>query len=187
MKMRTVFLDRDGTINVEKNYLFRKEDFEFIDSVPQAIARLKQNGYQVIVVSNQAGVARGYYTEEDVQKLHYYINEELRKWNAFIDAFYYCPHHPEAGIGKYKVECQCRKPQIGLFQKACKDFSVDKNHSWMIGDNRGDIEAGKQFGLSTIMVRTGYGAELEQKGYRAYDYISDNLYTAVDLILSGEV
>ena len=111
MEKKTVFLDRDGTINVEKNYLYRPEEFEFIPKAPEAIAMLNQAGYQVIVISNQAGVARGYYTENDVETLHNYVNEQLKKWNAHIDAFYYCPHHPDAGIGKYKVKCHCRKPE----------------------------------------------------------------------------
>ena len=187
MSGKTVFLDRDGTINVEKNYLYRIEDFEFIMGAPEAIALLKKNGYQVIVVSNQAGVARGYYTEADVKKLHCFVNEALKKWNTSIDAFYFCPHHPTAGIGKYKRECCCRKPNTGLFEQATKDFEVDKKGSWMIGDNSSDIEAGNKFGLKTVLVRTGYGKKLEQDGYRNYLYIADNLYDAVECILGEGV
>lgn len=104
---------------------------------------------------------------------------------AKIDAFYYCPHHPTGGIGMYKKVCKCRKPETGLLEQACKEYSVDKNESWMIGDNRGDIEAGKKFGIRTIMVRTGYGKQLEQDGYHSYDYIADNLECAVEYILRG--
>lgn len=179
MKRKTVFLDRDGTINVEKNYLYRPEDFEFIDKAPEAIAMLKENGYQVIVITNQAGVARGYYTEEDVRRLHEFINKELEKWNTKIDAFYYCPHHPTAGIGKYLSDCECRKPKTGMLQRASQDFQVDIEKSWMVGDNRGDIEAGNAFGLKTILVRTGYGKELEEIGNLTYNYMADNLYIAV--------
>lgn len=182
---KTVFLDRDGTINTEKNYLYKIEDFEFIEGVPEAIARLKQQGYCVIVVTNQAGVARGYYKEEDVKKLHQYINSKLEKWGTKIDAFYYCPHHPTGGIGVYKKVCNCRKPETGLFEQACKEYSIDKKESWMIGDNQGDIEAGRKFGIKTIMVRTGYGKQLEQDGYQSYDYIADNLGCAVEYILRG--
>lgn len=182
MTMKTVFLDRDGTINVEKNYLYRKDEFEFIENAPQAIALLKRCGYRVIVVSNQAGVARGYYQESDVCVLHSYINDQLKEYDTCIDAFYFCPHHPDAGVGKYRVVCSCRKPGIGMFEQACKDFCVDRENSWMIGDNRGDIEAGKRFGLKTIMVRTGYGAVLEQQGYNEFDYIADDLYLAAKFI-----
>ena len=127
---KTVFLDRDGTINVEKNYLYRLEDFEFIPKAPEAIAMLNKCGYQVIVVSNQAGVARGYYTEDDVKKLHKYINLRLKEYNAHIDAFYYCPHHPDKGfegeIKELKIDCDCRKPKIGMLEKAKKDVRKNK-------------------------------------------------------------
>lgn len=184
---RTVFLDRDGTINIEKNYLYKTEDFSFIPYAPEAISLLNQNGYRVIVVSNQAGVARGIYSEQDVEKLHRYIADELKKWDARIDKFYYCPHHPTAGIGKYRVACHCRKPGTGLFEQACRDYLVNINGSWMIGDNCSDMEAGKNFHLKTILVRTGYGQNLEQEGYDEFDYIADDLYTAVtQIILNGE-
>lgn len=182
-KMKTVFLDRDGTINTEKNYLYRIEDFEFIDGAVEAISLLKKHGYRVVVVTNQAGVARGYYTEADVVVLHQYINCELRKYGAEIDAFYYCPHHPTGGIGKYKQICKCRKPETGMFEKASQDIEVDLENSWMIGDNHGDIEAGKRFGVKSILVRTGYGMKLEEKGFDSYDYIFDNLYEAVKFIV----
>ena len=139
------------------------------------------------MISNQAGVARGYYTENDVETLHNYVNEQLKKWNAHIDAFYYCPHHPDAGIGKYKVKCHCRKPETGLFEKACDDFAVDRKNSWMIGDNVGDIEAGNKFNLQTILVRTGYGNKLEKKGFDLYRYIADDLYDAVRNIICRDV
>ena len=180
---KTVFLDRDGTINVEKNYLYRPEEFEFIPKVPEAIARLNNAGYQVIVVSNQAGVARGYYSEDDVIKLHQYVNEQLSKYKAHIDGFYYCPHHPDAGIGKYKMKCHCRKPETGLFEKACEDFDVNIEDSWMIGDNIGDIKAGNNFHLKTILVRTGYGSQLEKEGFHLFHYIADDLYDAVNNIV----
>ena len=180
---KTVFLDRDGTINVEKNYLYRPEEFEFIPKVPEAIARLNNAGYQVIVVSNQAGVARGYYSEDDVIKLHQYVNEQLSKYKAHIDGFYYCPHHPDAGIGKYKMKCHCRKPEKGLFEKACEDFDVNIEDSWMIGDNIGDIKAGNNFHLKTILVRTGYGSQLEKEGFHLFQYIADDLYDAVNNIV----
>lgn len=180
---KTVFLDRDGTINVEKNYLYRPEEFEFIPKVPEAIVRLNNAGYQVIVVSNQAGVARGYYSEDDVIKLHQYVNEQLSKYKAHIDGFYYCPHHPDAGIGKYKMKCHCRKPETGLFEKACEDFDVNIEDSWMIGDNIGDIKAGNNFHLKTILVRTGYGSQLEKEGFHLFQYIADDLYDAVNNIV----
>lgn len=183
---KAVFLDRDGTINIEKHYLYRPEDFEFIEGVPEAIELLNRNGYLVIVVSNQAGVARGYYSEQDVRKLQEYINTELKNWDAHIDRFYFCPHHPEAGIGKYKVKCHCRKPETGMFEQACRDFPIDIASSWMIGDNRGDILAGNRFGLKTVLVRTGYGQDLLKNGFNNSDYVADNLYYATRLIIEAD-
>ena len=154
---KTVFLDRDGTINVEKNYLFKTEDFEFIKGSDRAIKLLNDHGYKVVVITNQAGVARGFYSEKEVNKLHKYINQKLEQIGAHIDGFYFCPHHPVAGIGFYKRICNCRKPNTGLFEKAAQDFNVDTGHSYMIGDNIADIQAGNNFGVRTILVSTGYG------------------------------
>ena len=105
---KVIFLDRDGTLNEEVNYLHRKEDLVLLPGVPEALKAFKDQGYRLVVVTNQAGVARGYYTEDDVKELHRYMNELLAGQGVKIDAFYYCPHHPEHGIGKYKVRCHCR-------------------------------------------------------------------------------
>ncbi|MDD2957059.1 MAG: D-glycero-beta-D-manno-heptose 1,7-bisphosphate 7-phosphatase [Lachnospiraceae bacterium] len=183
---KVVFLDRDGTINIEKNYLYKTEDFQFVPGAPQAIARLNTSGYKVIVITNQAGVARGYYTEADVLRLNAYINHKLAAYKGHIDDFYYCPHHPIAGVGKYKIECNCRKPKIGLFLEAEEKYSIDKNKSWMIGDNKGDILAGKKYGVRTILVRTGYGSQLEKEKFRQFDLISNDLTEAVFMLLERE-
>lgn len=151
---KAVFLDRDGTINIEKNYLYRIEDFEFIDGVPEAIKLLNDAGYLVIVVTNQAGIGRGYYTEEDMNILHRYIDKQLKKYGAHIDAYYYCPHHPEYGIGEYKKECDCRKPRSGMLEKAIKDFNIDINNSYIIGDKIWDMQAGRNIGIKGFQVIT---------------------------------
>lgn len=179
---RAVFLDRDGTINVEKNYLYRIEDFEFIDGVPQAIKILNDNDYRVIVITNQAGVARGYYKENDVKKLHKYIQDQLKKYGAHIDAFYYCPHHPVNGIGKYKIECNCRKPKDGLFKKAIKDFNIDVSKSYIVGDKISDLIPGKSNNIKSFLVMTGYG---KQEALYKKDFIqtTKNLYTFVISII----
>lgn len=197
---KVVFLDRDGTMNVEVNYLYRKEDLKLIDGTAEAVRLLNEAGYKVIVVTNQAGVARGYYTEEDVKILHNYMNELLEKEGAHVDAFYYCPHHPEHGIGIYKRKCHCRKPDTGMFEAAERDTpeGIDKAHSYMIGDKRLDAKAGKNFGIKGILVGTGYGAdehaEDEKKGCikedgscpeGGYDVYADTLLDAVYKILTG--
>lgn len=160
---RIIFLDRDGTLNEEVHYLHRKEDIKLLPGVPQAIRMLREKGYKIVVVTNQAGIARGYYQESDVEELHAFMNEMLRQQGAWIDAFFYCPHHPEHGIGKYKKLCHCRKPDIGMFEMAEQYLPVDKAHSWMIGDKRIDVEAGRNFGLKTVLVGTGYGREVHQE------------------------
>lgn len=156
---RAVFLDRDGTINVERDYLYRLEDFAFIPGVPQAIKALKAAGYLVIVVTNQSGVARGYFGTAEVERLHTHIQTELAAVGTAIDAFYYCPHHPQQGVGSYRVDCDCRKGRPGMLLQAARDHAIDLAHSYMIGDKEADVEAGRAAGCTPILVLTGYGAE----------------------------
>lgn len=199
---KVVFLDRDGTMNVEVNYLHRREDLRLIDGTAEAVRLLNEAGYKVIVVTNQAGVARGYYTEEDVKILHNYMNEVLGHDGAHVDAFYYCPHHPEHGIGAYKKQCHCRKPETGMFEAAERDLpeGIDKAHSYMIGDKRIDAQAGKNFGVTGVLVGTGYGAEehaadvatglVKEDGScptGGYDAYADTLLDAVRGILAGRI
>lgn len=158
---RAVFLDRDGTINVEKEYLYRSDEFEFIPGAVEAIQVLNQAGYLVIVVTNQSGVARGYYTEDDVENLHRFVARELAHYGARVDAWLYCPHHP-AGRGSYSLPCACRKPLPGMLVEAARRYDIDLNASIMIGDKQADIAAGKAAGCRTMLVRTGYGAAEEQ-------------------------
>ena len=188
----TVFLDRDGTINEEVNYLHRPEDLRLLPGAAQAIRMWNENGFRVVVVTNQAGVARGYYTEADVENLHRYMNQVLAEDGAHIDAFYYCPHHPEHGIGPYKIRCHCRKPETGMFEAADRDCPVDRAHSYMIGDKWLDTQAGAGFGLHTVLVGTGYGAELYREmqeegkgpsGEHPMDYYAKDLLAAACWIL----
>lgn len=189
---KIVFLDRDGTLNEEVNYLHRPEDMHLLEGVQQALRRLKEAGFKLVVITNQAGVARGYYTEEDVKLLHGYMNEILSAEGARIDGFYYCPHHPVHGIGSYKKDCSCRKPGIGMFLQAEKQFAVDKAHSYMIGDKLLDTQAGKNYGVTSILVGTGYGKELYEAGQAGtdeeppYDYYAEDLSQAADWILSRQ-
>ena len=158
-KNRAVFLDRDGTINIEKGYLYRIEDFSFVPGAPQAIKLLKDAGFLVIVVTNQSGIARGYYTVRDVSLLHDHINEQLACLGTAIDAFFFCPHHPQGTIEKYAEVCDCRKPLPGLLFTAAEKFSIDLGRSYIIGDKAADVKAGLQAGCRALLVRTGYGAE----------------------------
>ncbi len=153
-----VFLDRDGTINVEVNYLHRVADFKLIEGVAEAIARLNGAGLPVIVVTNQAGIARGLYDEAALERLHIHLQEELARHAAHVDAFYYCPHHPD-----FTGACPCRKPAPGMLLDAARDHHIDLRRSWLVGDAAGDLHAGRAAGCRTILVRTGYGAALERQ------------------------
>lgn len=178
---RAAFLDRDGTINVEKEYLYQVKDFEFIPGVPEAILKLNQAGYMVIVVTNQSGVARGYYTEDDVLNLHRHIAGELKQVGAHIDAWFFCPHHPD-GRGSYALPCKCRKPSPGMLLEASRRHDIDLENSVMIGDKLADIDAGKAAGCHTVLVRTGYGADEEQY-VDLQTSVCDDLLSAVKLLL----
>jgi len=154
---KAVFLDRDGTINVEKEYLYKPEDFELIDGAAQAIAVINRLGYKVIVITNQSGIARGYFTEDDMGALHAHMRDTLSVKSAFIDAIYFCPHHPQAEIPRYRIDCDCRKPKAGLFRQAVLDFNIDASASWAVGDRIRDLAPGKALGMKQALVLTGYG------------------------------
>ena len=143
---KAVFLDRDGVINVDKSYVYKQEDFEFCEGVFEALHHFKHLGYLLIIVTNQSGIGRGYYREEDFQSLSAWMKQELSHENITIDAIYHCPHAPEVG-------CECRKPKSGMFQEAIRDFDIDVRASWMIGDKQSDIEAALGAGIEqTIML-----------------------------------
>jgi len=154
MPKPAVFLDRDGTINIDKGYVHSIDQWEWIPGAIDAIVALKKAGFLVIVITNQAGIARGYYDENDMANLHKTINMELKKQNAGIDRFYHCPHHPEFGNVR---ECGCRKPMPGMLKQAYQDFDIDIAHSWLVGDKVSDIQAGKAAGINSMLVLTGYG------------------------------
>ena len=158
---RAVFLDRDGTINEEKEYLYRPEELAFIPGAVEAIRLLKRAGFCVIVVTNQSGIGRGYYNEADLLALHRHLDAMLEEEGAAVDAYYFCPHHPEHGVGDYCRECDCRKPLPGMLLQAASELSIDLSNSFMIGDKVVDVEAGLRAGCRPLLVRTGYGSEQE--------------------------
>ena len=158
-----VFFDRDGTLNVDKDYLYRIEEFEWMEDAPQAIRWANQKGFLVIVVTNQSGVARGYFTEDDVLRLHEWMNEDLVRAGAHIDAFYYCPHLPNGRVDAYAKECNCRKPKPGLIERACVDFDIDKEASIMIGDKPRDVECAEAAGVRGVLYEGGSLLQLLKK------------------------
>lgn len=131
---KAIFLDRDGTINVEKNYLHCIEDFEFIPGVIEALKIFQDLGYCLIIVTNQSGIARGYYTEEDFEHLTLWMVKQLEKQGIIITAVYYCPHHPRGSVKEFIQECDCRKPKTGMFQKAAREHAISLKDSYAVGD-----------------------------------------------------
>ena len=142
------FLDRDGVINVDHGYTYKPEELEFIDGAPAAIRRLNEAGYQVVVVTNQSGVARGYYTELDVDRFHAHMQAELAKVGARIDAFYSCPYHPEGIVAAYRVDHPDRKPKPGMILRALADLPIDAERSFLIGDLPSDMAAAAAANIS---------------------------------------
>ncbi|HQO09920.1 MAG TPA: HAD family hydrolase [Clostridiales bacterium] len=171
---KAVFLDRDGTVNVDKNYLIRIEDFEFEAGVPAALKYLYDKGYKLIIISNQSGIARGYFSVNDVEKLHERIRNEAEKRGFSFAGIYYCPHYAEGSVPEYSIDCECRKPGTALIEKAMVEHDIDRNESYMIGDKKADITAGKNAGLTTILVGTGYGKQTAET-FREYDFYIEYL------------
>lgn len=180
---KVVFLDRDGTINEEIGYLHRIEDCEFVPRAGEAIRLLNEHHYKVFVITNQAGVAKGLYQEENVHILHQYMQEKLNEMGAFIDGFYYCPYHPDGIVEQYKRQSDCRKPGIGLIKEVEKTMEIDKANSWMVGDMGSDMQTGRNYGIKTILVSTGHGMETYEKQNCPYDYYVKDIYEAVLLLI----
>jgi D-glycero-D-manno-heptose 1,7-bisphosphate phosphatase len=156
-RQAAVFLDRDGTINEEVGYIDRMEKLQLIPGAAEAIRLINQSGMKTIVITNQSGVARGFFDEEFVEKTHTYLRDILRAEGALIDAFYFCPHHPKEGRAEYLKICDCRKPAPGMLLRAAEELRIDPNHSYMVGDTLWDIEAGVRAGTRGVLVRTGCG------------------------------
>lgn len=149
---KALFLDRDGTINIDKHYVYKKEDFILVEGICDAIKCYIEKGFIAIVLTNQSGVARGLFTEQDVIALHKFADSLLLEKGIKISRWYYCPHHPIYGLGKYKVDCNCRKPKTGMIEQAIKDFDIDITQSLLVGDKLEDIECGKKMNIKSIFV-----------------------------------
>jgi len=158
-KKPAIFLDRDGTIIEEVNYLSRPEQVYLLPGVGEVLNTFSKIGYLLVVVTNQSGLARGYFSEDDLKKIHDKIANLLKQKNAKIDAFYHCPHHIEGVRPEYKISCNCRKPSPGMWYQAAQDLGIDLENSWTIGDKLIDLQAGDAAGTKVLMVETGYGWE----------------------------
>ena len=158
-KQRAVFLDRDGTINKYIGFLRNVDEFELLDGVCEAIKKINQSGYLAIVVTNQPVIARGEVSYEELQEIHNKMETLLGNEGAYVDAIYYCPHHPHKGyegeVPELKIDCECRKPKPGMLLQAAKDYNIDLSQSWMVGDSDNDVQAGKAAGCKTALVEDG--------------------------------
>ena len=158
---KAIFLDRDGVLNVEKSFISKPDDLELFDSAPDAIQEINESQFLNIVVTNQSVIARNLCTLEELDLIHQKLETDLGRQHAYLDALYFCPHHPDKGYPEerteYKIDCDCRKPKPGLFLQAAKDFNISLDDSWMIGDSERDVMAGINAGCQTIGVMTGYG------------------------------
>jgi len=181
-----IFLDRDGTVNEEAGHLDSLTKLTLIPQAFAAIEKINKSGLNAVVITNQSGVARGYFTEEFVSEVHLRIQEMLGKRGAHIDAFYYCPHHPTEGQGGYTKPCRCRKPGTGMLLQAAQDLNIDLRLSYMIGDSLKDIETALRAGAKGVLVRTGYGREAERElpsSEVCPEHIADDILDAVYWIM----
>jgi D,D-heptose 1,7-bisphosphate phosphatase len=182
-----VFLDRDGVINVERNGILIPQDMELIDGAARGIRQLNKAGFATVVVTNQPYVSHGTLSEKALDSVHSVMERKLAKYHAFVDAVYYCPHHPHKGYAgersELKIDCDCRKPKPGMILKAARDLNLELRQSWMIGDSTSDIEAARRAKLRSVLVCSGHGGR-DGKNDVAPDFVFDNLRTAADFIAS---
>ena len=156
-----VFLDRDGTLLEEAGYLDRLDKVAFFPYAIDAVRLLNRAGLKVIVITNQSGVGRGMYSEEFVVRTHEIMTARLAAGGAHVDAYYYCPHHPDSALERYRIDCDCRKPAPGMLRTAASDLGLDLRRSFTVGDKWTDVAAGAAVGAQGILVRTGYGKDTE--------------------------
>lgn len=179
-KHPAVFLDRDGVLTIEKKTILHPSQVELCEGAAGCVRRLKDAGFIVVVITNQSGIARGLFTEDELISLH-----EKLKAETGADAIYYCPHHPNGSVPEYSFVCECRKPKTGMIERACKELSIELKSSWIVGDRESDIITGMAVGLKTILVRCGYGEDELARGITA-DEIAEDLEDAVVRILEDQ-
>ena len=162
MKQRAILLDRDGTLVYPRHYPSRPTDLHIYESITPHLRQLQSAGFRLVVITNQAGIARGYLTEADLERMHDYLRSELTKAGVRLDAIYYCPHHIEGTVKEFAMRCTCRKPQPGMLLQAASDLNLDLQRSWFVGDILDDIEAGNCAGCRTVLVDLGTEALPDQ-------------------------
>lgn len=176
MKKPAVFLDRDGVLTEERGYVCSEKELKIFNFTAGCIQKIKQKGYWTIVITNQSGVARGFFSLQTLQQMNYYLKRE-----SGVDAIYYCPHYEKGIVSKYAIKCHCRKPEIGLIEMACNDFNIDMDKSIMVGDRESDIELGKNAGIRTVLLESGYGSKRLEKRIEP-DYIFQDLRDIIKIL-----
>ena len=181
----TVFLDRDGTLIEEVGYLSHLDRIALYPWSIETVKLLNRAGFKVVVVTNQAGVARGLFDEDFIDEAHRFLDQKFSDGGATIDKFYYCPHHPEASVEAYRSECDCRKPKAGMLWKAAQELQLELSHSFVIGDRLSDLRLGQAVGARSLLVRTGYGETTARELTDDVEvaYTAPELMTAVAWIL----
>lgn len=179
-----IILDRDGTLIVDKAFVHKISDVEFFPRTIEALKHVPKET-KLIIITNQAGIGRGLYKEEDYKKCRDYIHEQLKKEGITIAAEYFCPHHPTKGIPPYNKECACRKPKTELFERAIEDFALTPENCWCIGDMRRDIIPGQKLGMKGILVKTGFGGQGGDGDQVIPEYIAEDVYDAIEFIMKN--
>lgn len=185
-----IFIDRDGTLNEDIGYVSTVDQLILYPWAAEAIRLINESGLKAIVITNQSGIARGLYTEEDLRAIHSRMIEELARQDARIDGIYFCPHHPGIGDARYRVACQCRKPRTEMLQAASREHDIDLTRSFVIGDKASDINLALNAGARAALVLSGYGRETATHPDRwpcQPTIIAENLLEAVKLILDTEI
>ncbi|EOS95829.1 D-glycero-beta-D-manno-heptose 1,7-bisphosphate 7-phosphatase [Erwinia tracheiphila] len=173
-KVPAIFLDRDGTINVDHGYIHEIDNFQFIDGVIEALQELKKMGYALIVVTNQSGIARGIFTEAVFTQLTEWMDWSLADRDVDLDGIWFCPHHPDAALEEYRQQCDCRKPEPGMLLSAQKELNIDLAASFMVGDKIDDVLAGRAAGVGkSVLVRTG--KTVTEEGEKVADWVINSL------------
>ncbi len=183
MRIPAIFLDRDGTINIDHGYVYAVNHFHFIKGVLEACQRLKEMGFIRVLVTNQSGIARGKFSEDDFIYLTKWMNQSLINHNLDLEGIYFCPHHPEALIRKYRQVCKCRKPEPGMLLRALHELNIDMAASYIVGDRLEDMQAGRAAGVGTkVLVRTG--ERITEQGKKLADWVLNSLADLPEAIIN---